>query len=444
MNFVVFLAACLIVAGGASASLQERIELAEPGDTLIIESGVHTGNIIVSKRLTLIGDFGAIIRGDGVASSVTITADSVELSDFKIEHSGTNLATDDAGIMIRADHCKIHHNRLDDILFGIYFYKADDNSVYDNAVTGRGFLELGERGSGMHLFDSHRNEISGNIITGTRDGFYVQNSNHTTFQSNEVTGVRYGLHYMYSDTNRFLDNRFTHNVAGAAVMYSSGITIRRNQFLHNRGFASYGILFQDCDDLVVDSNLIADNVTGLFFEATTKSSFQNNIIARNDIAIQMFQNSPGNLIVNNNFIENLNPLVIVGKRTETRWSIGKRGNYWSSYKGYDLDNDGAGDIPMKIHNVFEYLEGRLPMIRLYLYSPVSQALAVATEAFPILALNEEQDEHPLMRPVDLRDLIETTRSAKSDDESGSPVMLVLVGAFAGGGIWTIFRRRGAK
>jgi nitrous oxidase accessory protein len=438
--FQTILTALLLAPGNDASSLQERINSADIGDTIQVEAGHHFGNLTISKRLHLIGEPGATIYGGGVESAITILSDSVELAGFAIEHSGTNLATDDAGIMIRADHCIIHHNALQDILFGIYFYQADSNSIHDNTITGRSGLESGERGSGMHLFDSHYNDIHRNIVTGARDGFYVQNSSHTTFESNEVSRVRYGLHYMYSDSNQFFDNRFTHNVAGAAVMYSNGITIRRNQFLHNRGFASYGILFQDCHGLIFDSNLVADNVIGLFFEATTNSSFQYNIIAGNDIAIQMFQNSPGNLIASNNFIENLNPLVIVGKRTGTLWSSDGRGNYWSSYNGYDLDDNGTGDIPMKIHNVFEYLEGRLPMVRLYLYSPASQALAVATEAFPILALNDEQDEHPLMRPVELRDITDSAHPGNPDLVSNSSLMILLIGAFAGGGIWTIFRR----
>jgi len=140
----------------------------------------------------------------------------------------------------------------------------------------------------------------------------------------------------------------------------------------------------------------------MFFEASTNNVFRHNLIASNDVGLQMYQNSVANTFTENNFVDNLNPLALVGKRTETHWSQNGRGNYWSAYEGYDLDHDGVGDVPMKIQNVFDYLEGRSPNLRLYLYSPAAQALAAATKAFPIIAINQEADEHPLMRPVALR------------------------------------------
>jgi len=436
---VEFLLAVVLAFAGSGATLQERVLSASPGDTIRVLQGTHRGNLIIDKRLTVIGEPGAVISGDGVGSTITVASDSVEIAGLIVEHCGSDLARDDSGIKLKASHCVIRNNAIRDVLFGVYFLEADSNRVFDNRITSRVELESGERGSGMHLFNSHRNEIFNNVITDARDGFYIQNSSHTLFSCNEVSRVRYGLHYMNSDSNIFFDNTFTHNVAGAAVMYSNGIIIRRNRFLHNRGFASYGILFQDCRGLVVDSNLVIDNETGLFFEATTQSSFRHNVIAGNDVAIRMFQNSPGNVIAENNFIENLNPLVIIGKRTETRWEVDGRGNFWSSYDGYDLNGDGTGDVPMKVHNIFEYLEGRLPMARLYLYSPASQALAAATEAFPILALNEEEDTRPLMKPIDLSSLQANPSARKRVSASDALLILLLAGFFAGGGVWK-FRR----
>jgi nitrous oxidase accessory protein len=278
-------------------------------------------------------------------------------------------------------------------------------------------LEFGQRGSGIHIWNSYDNTLIGNIISDARDGFYIQNASRTIIAANEVSRVRYGLHYMYADSNVFLGNVFSDNVAGAAVMYSSGIVMRRNLFLRNRGFASYGILFQDCHRMEADSNIIADNVVGMFFEASTDNVFRHNIIAQNDLALYMFQNSTQNTFTENNFIDNLSPLTIVGKTTQTRWSKDGRGNYWSSYDGYDLEADGIGDVPMKIQNVFSYLEGRNSTIRLYLYSPASQALAAAAVAFPIFAVNREVDDKPLAKPIDLASLLNGEPELRSGQEA---------------------------
>jgi nitrous oxidase accessory protein len=207
---------------------------------------------------------------------------------------------------------------------------------------------------------------------------------------------------MFSDRNVFEDNLFSNNVAGAAIMYSNHIEFRRNAFVHNRGFSSFGILFQECNDLVAEENFIVDNATGIFMEALRRTTFRHNTIANNDVALQMFSNADDNIFTENNFIDNLSPLHLIGKDTSTKWSENGRGNFWSDYDGYDLNEDGRGDVPLKIQNVFQYMEGNHPRLRLYLYSPVARAMAVAEKTFPILRGSSEVDDAPLMKPVALR------------------------------------------
>ncbi|MFN0156868.1 MAG: nitrous oxide reductase family maturation protein NosD [Bacteroidota bacterium] len=424
-TILIMLCVCLLdihVGLAGSFVLQSAIMSSKPGDTLLIPSGTHVGNLLIDKRLVLKGIDSPVIRGEGSGSVITITADSCVLEGVVVEHSGTMLVNEDAGILIKSNGNRVEGNELRDVLFGVYLYQAEHNIVTNNHIVGRAQLELGERGSGIHIWNSNLNTFLGNTITDVRDGFYIQNASHLHIEGNEAFNVRYGLHYMYADSNVFLKNRFHDNVAGAAIMYSRGITMRGNVFMHNRGFASFGILFQDCHGLVADSNIISDNVVGMFFEASTDNQFRHNIIAQNDVALQMFQNSINNTFAANNFIDNINPLTIVGKRTETHWHENGRGNYWTQYEGYDLDGDGVGDVPMKIQDVFNYLEGRNANTRLYLYSPASQALAVAAKAFPILELTDEVDLYPLMHPVHMK----TSDMQSSRANSASTPVSVLV------------------
>ncbi|MBI4535402.1 MAG: nitrous oxide reductase family maturation protein NosD [Ignavibacteriae bacterium] len=399
-----FIAGLSLEAAGQSGSLQALIDKAPPGGRVTVSSGVYSGNIAINKRLSIRGEGWPIIRGDSTTSVVSIQADSCVLEGFIIERSGDNLMHEDAGVFLKGSHSVIRGNQLRDVLFGVYLLEADSNTIEENRITGRRKEDLGQRGSGIHIWNSNYNTFTGNIITEARDGFYIQYAHHTQIERNEVFGLRYGVHYMYADSNAFIRNTFSDNVAGAAIMYSTGITMRHNVFSRNRGFSSFGILFQDCHGMVADSNVISDNVVGMFFEATTDNIFRHNIVAQNDIALQMFQNSTGNVFTENNFIDNISPLSIVGRKTETRWSVNGQGNFWSSYEGYDMNGDGVGDVPMKVQNVFQYLEGRSANLRLYLYSPASQALAAAAKAFPIIEINSEVDGFPLMRPVDLRNM----------------------------------------
>jgi nitrous oxidase accessory protein len=400
------------------SSLQQRINTAKNGDTVFVEHGIYEGNVVIDRSVTFIGKSKPIIRGYGRGSVVTIAADSCTIRGFAVEHSGGMLMDEDAGILVKSNSNTIEDNDLRDVLFGIYLFHAEHNTVAGNTIRGRKELDLGQRGSGIHIWNSNDNRFTDNTIVDTRDGFYIQYANRTHIENNKVFDLRYGVHYMYADSNVFLNNTFSNNIAGAAIMYSRDILIRRNIFIHNREFSSFGILFQDCHNAVIDSNIIADNVIGVFFEASTGNLFRHNLIAQNDAALRMFQNSINNTFTENNFIDNLNPLLIVGKRTEAQWSDNGRGNYWSTYDGYDLDGNGIGDVPMKIQNVFHYLEGINENIRLYLYSPASQALAAATNAFPIIAINQEVDTHPLIAPVHLAFVGELTEQTENSQRGG--------------------------
>jgi nitrous oxidase accessory protein len=396
-------AACLFSSSQLFAvSLQPVIDAAKPGDTIRINSGVYEGDIVVNKPLILLGLKYPVLKGSGKGSVVTITADDCTIQGFVIERSGRGLRNEDSGILLKSQRNHIEGNRLSDVLFGIYLFHSTNNSIVNNRIRGRKEIDLGDRGSGIHLWDSPSNRIEGNIVSDARDGLFIQNSKDNIIVRNRISDLRYGVHYMFSDTNRFEENVFTNNVAGAAIMYSKDITFQRNLFLHNRGYSSFGILFQDCTRCNAEENWIVDNVTGLFAEALRESIIRRNVIAENDVAIEMFGSAQGNTVAENNFVDNLSPLQLVGNRTGTRWHQQGRGNFWSEYDGYDLNEDGIGDVKKKVQNVFEYMEGNHPRLRLFLYSPAAAAIGMAEKAFPLLEGTDEIDPAPLMRAVSMQ------------------------------------------
>ena len=404
--FVLFL---LTVARGEVLSVGEQgqfsnigaaISAARSGDEIVIFPGIYSENILLNKPLKLSGQGKPEIVGTGQGSAITIVADGCTVRGLVIRHSGGDIRDEDAGILLRSNSNIIENNELKDILFGIYLYGSDYNFIHANTITGRSELEVGERGAGLHLWNSSGNQLNDNVISETRDGIYVQSSPRNAMNGNEVSGVRYGLHFMSSDENRFQGNNFHDNVAGAAIMYSRGIELRQNAFVHNRGFSSFGILFQDCRECVTEQNLIANNATGIFAEGMRDSVFHLNTISENDVAAQIFSSSEHNTFSRNNFIDNISPLQMVGKSTSTSWSDDAAGNYWSDYDGYDLDGDSIGDVPFKLQNVFEYLEGTYPRLRIYLNSPAAQSVVAAERSFPIIEGSNQIDPKPLMRPVD--------------------------------------------
>lgn len=391
----------LVGPGRQYGTVREAIASAAAGDTIRIESGTYAGNLVLDKRLVLEGVGKPVIRGDATGSIVTVSADGCVVRGLVLEHSGGRLEHEDSGILLHSAENRIENNELRDILFGIYFFESSHNTVAGNVIHGRAWMGVGERGAGIHIYHSVDNHILNNTIAQTRDGMYLQYANQSVIRGNRVSDLRYGLHYMYSDDNTFEDNSFSHNVAGAAIMYSRRIVFRRNRFVQNRGVSSFGILFQEAEDCTAEDNVFVGNAVGIFMEALRRTTFRRNLIAANDTALQIFSSASGNTFEGNNFIDNLSPVEVIGRSTDTSWSGLRRGNYWSEYQGYDLNADGVGDVPFKIQNVFEHLEGEYPRIRIYLYSPASQALAAAENAFPVFEGSREYDRRPLIKPAAL-------------------------------------------
>jgi len=407
--------------GGQFQQIDQALLAASAGDTIRVMAGKYEGNIVLKIPVTLEGSGLTLISGNGRGSVITVLANSCTIRGFIIRGSGYELQNENAGILIKSDHNLIEQNRLDDVLFGIYLLHAKGNIVKNNLIHGRPNLDIGDRGAGLHLWNSPDNVLDGNIISECRDGMYIQNSPGSQIKNNHVSKVRYGVHYMYSDSNTFEKNTFTNNIAGAAIMFSQKIVFRKNLFLHNRGFSSFGILFQDCNDCLAEENFIIDNGTGIFMEAVSNSHFRKNVFAENSIAIQMFSNSTKNTIVENDFVENLSPLQVIGRKTTTIWSENGKGNYWSDYDGYDLDANGIGDVPHKIQNIFEYMEGNFPRLRLYLSSPAARSIEMAERLFPVVEGSDELDSNPLIKPVLVRNSItkNATRSMNASWMFGS-------------------------
>lgn len=397
-------AATLEVGGNAAqfSSLQAALAAAQTGDVVKVYAGTYGGDFTIDKQITLEGIGRPLLRGSGRSSVLVVLADGCTIRGFAVEHSGGELQREDAGMLLKSSNNHIEDNELHDILYGIYLYHSHGNVIKSNTIRGRQELEVGERGAGLHLWDSPDNIIEDNVISDTRDGMYIQSCNGNQIRRNRVSHLRYGLHYMFSDKNIFEDNVFSDNVAGAAIMYSNHIEFRRNAFIHNRGFSSFGILFQECNEMLAEDNFIVDNATGIFMEALRKTTFRHNVIANNDIAMLMFSSSEHNVFTENNFVDNLSPMQLIGKNTTTQWSSNGVGNFWSDYDGYDLNEDGIGDKPHKVQNVFEYMEGNYPRLRLYLNSPAAQALAAAEKTFPIFKGSSEADTAPRMKAFDLQ------------------------------------------
>lgn len=399
-SFVCLLLSTVPAAAGVVRVPAERLRVAldraAPGDVIEVHGGRLVGPLVVSKRVILRGIDSPVIDGAGKGTIVTLAAAGIGFSGFSVVRSGSSLLTDDTGIVVAADAITVERNRLVDVLHGIYVLRANRFHLVGNVIRGKPSINDENRGNGIHLHVASDGTIERNDIADVRDGVYFNYADRNLIAGNRARHLRYGLHYMWSNFNRFTGNEFTESVGGAALMYSRGIVFEDNTFSRQRGFRAHGVLFKDVERCSAIGNRFLDNTEGITLDGAIKNRFERNLVAGNDAAVVEYGNSEENVFLRNAFVGNGTDLREVGPESASLWDDGKRGNYWSAYDGFDLDGDGVGDEPYRLQNLFEYLEGQRPVLRLLAYGPAAMAVRRAENAFPVIRQRQTADRHPLM------------------------------------------------
>ncbi|MFN8165933.1 MAG: right-handed parallel beta-helix repeat-containing protein [Bacteroidia bacterium] len=194
-------------AHGDFQKITAAISNSKNGDTILVNPGIYKeGNIIITKKLHLIGKGYPIIDGESKGEIISIKADSVTFEGFTIQHSGYASLQDPAGIKIydSREILQIVNNIVNDTFFGIYAQYAIGYIIKNNRLTSHGKLEQ-EIGNGIHCWKSDSMQITGNTISGHRDGIYFEFvTNSLIWLNNSCKNIRYGLHFMFSHNDSYI------------------------------------------------------------------------------------------------------------------------------------------------------------------------------------------------------------------------------------------------
>lgn len=375
--------------------------MAKPGDTIRVAAGTYKGAIAVTvPNLTLIGEGRPTLDGEGRGTVMMVVAPGVTVRGFHVTHSGESTYGDDAGIrLVGAADSTIEDNVLDKVCFGILLKRSPRSTVRRNQVTGDAPIGRFQGwGDGIRLWNSPDGRVTDNRVSKFRDGLYLEFSNRTTIADNQVRqNQRYGLHFMYMNDSRFHGNQFHASQAGSVLMYSQRITVEDNVFADNRGSIGQGVLFKDNDESIFRRNRILNNTVGMFIDGSDRNQLEDNVVAGNGWGLLLFSSSTDNVFRHNVFYAN-NYAVAVDMGT-SRNRID--GNYWSDYRGYDLDGDGRGDVAHSPVSMFSFLAMQYPDLYAYIGSPAVKALDFAQRLIPALSPSDLRDRRPLMAPRSL-------------------------------------------
>src|SRR5215831_2409226 len=204
-----------------SSPIQQLIDRT-PNDGLVeIPAGRYVGDVIIDRPMRVVGRGRPLLVGSTAGSVVRVRASNVTLEGFDIDgRSGGDLGRDASGVHITGHHVVVRDCRIVNTLFGVYLREADGAVVDHVTIRGIPGRDAGEKGSGIHVWNTNGFTLRGSEIVDVRDAFYIQSSSGGFIAHNSARDLRYGIHYMFSDDNRFEDNTFENGAAGVALMYS--------------------------------------------------------------------------------------------------------------------------------------------------------------------------------------------------------------------------------
>ncbi len=390
-------AAIEVSPAGPVRTIGAALALAPAYGRIVVRQGVYREpTIMVTRPVSIDGDAGAVIDGEGQRQLMTVTADDVTVRGLTFRNVGASFTQDRAAIkVVGASRCVIEHNQVEDGFFGIYLSRALRCRIAGNTLRARGLSEA-TSGNGIHLWSSDSITIEDNRVSGYRDGIYFEFVHGSHINRNVSRhNLRYGLHFMYSDGCRYRGNLFQANGSGVAVMYSRDVEMTGNRFEDNWGGSSYGLLLKEITDSRVIGNRFARNTVGLVAEGANRLEARDNDFLDDGWAIRLSASTADARFSANNFIGNTFDVATNSRTTSSTFA----GNYWDEYHGYDLDRDRLGDVPHHPVRLFSVLVAHNQPALILLRSVFVRVLDLAERAVPVLTPAELADAHPAMRPL---------------------------------------------
>jgi nitrous oxidase accessory protein len=364
--------------------IQATIAGASDGDTIIVGPGQYTP-FEVDKSLTVLGTWGATVQAAVQQPGMTIKADGVKISGFRIAGVGKDPASKfsyfmenpqaaasgidlpNAAILIQGANITIENTSVFGAQAGAYVTGSANltlsNSTFDGCeygakiigcrlsrIEGCNFSSCDKAGIQVEM-SQELSILQNEIVDSVNSGLLLKDSWLCRVANNRLSGCKEGLVLWNSTLVDVARNRADHNYYGILVTRSNNNTLIENDAEWNsrneivKGFG-VGISLQDNSSY----NLVAKNeIRGSYNGMEVTRGCKLNVIFGNSAqdnnhGLRMDKCS-GNLIYGNSFAKNkINAYENASRNT---WNT-TAGNHYDDYSGRDADGDGIGEMPYRL------------------------------------------------------------------------------------------------
>ncbi|RZB28777.1 MAG: hypothetical protein SRB1_01310 [Desulfobacteraceae bacterium Eth-SRB1] len=176
----------IYVPEGGNQTIQQAVNNASGGDTIIVRDGIYHENVNVDvAHLTIRSENGSancIVNASGPNDYVfNVAADYVNITGFTVENATGN---HNAGIYLESmEHCNISYNNARNNNYGIYLYSSCNNTLTENTANSNNYC-------GIHLNDADNNNnvscnwVQNNSVNGFR--LYSGSTGNTIERNNII------------------------------------------------------------------------------------------------------------------------------------------------------------------------------------------------------------------------------------------------------------------
>ena len=235
-------------------TIQEAINAAKPGDTILVAPGIYYESITIAKPISLIGENkeNTMIRGLGTGDVVYISSDGVKISGFTIKGSGTRY---------------------------IGPFNEGDSGIELNHVTNCTVSNLIVAGNtlGISLIFCKNIVITNNlVISNRREGIFMVSSSNSLVINNtsNSNGGHGGIWLALSSNNIIISNIANFNPDHGIKLHTSNSNTVENNTCSFNGNGIF--LFNAYDNKVINNNCSRNRDIGIFLRCS-----EDNIVANN-------------------------------------------------------------------------------------------------------------------------------------------------------------------
>jgi nitrous oxidase accessory protein len=363
-------------------SLQAAVD--SGATALCLAPGRYAGPVRLEHAVTVWGPRDAVI-GAPHGTIVYITGAGAQLFGVTVDGTGGSFDALDAAVKVTGHDIRVEDVAITNAVYGVLVEKSDRVHVIGNHVQGDRHSAMGLRGDTIRLWETRDSVIENNFVEDGRD-VVVWYSNRNRITGNRIVRGRYGAHFMYSHDNVVRHNELRGGVVGVFAMYSRGLVLEHNVIVDAAGAAGMGIGIKESGNVTVEHNLLVHNSVGIYIDTsplqlTDTLVIRNNVLRLDQVGFVFHSSGHRIQIENNDLADNGVQVRVDGGGTAV--DVGWRGNYFDDYTGYDLDDDGRGDVPYELRSASGQLIGEHTNLELFRGTPALGLVDAAAHLDPL-------------------------------------------------------------